>query len=57
MVKDGIDDQTIEAAVRNARAVDFDLTAAGRQKLTAGGVSVEIVNAMKARAAKAANSQ
>jgi len=51
MVKNGIDDDTIAQTVRNAKAVNFDLTSAGQQKLTAGGVSPTIVNAMKARAA------
>lgn len=51
MVKNGIDDDTIAQTVRNAKAVNFDLSAAGRQRLTAGGVSSTIVSAMKARAA------
>jgi tetratricopeptide (TPR) repeat protein len=51
MVKNGIDDDTIAQTVRNAKAVNFDLTSAGQQKLTAGGVSPTIVSAMKARAA------
>ncbi len=50
MVKDGIDDDTVEQTVRNAKAVNFDLTAAGRQRLAAGGVSPAVINAMKARA-------
>jgi hypothetical protein len=37
--------------VRNAKAVNFDLSAAGQQRLTAGGVSPTVVSAMKARAA------
>jgi len=36
-VKNGIDDDTIAQTVRNAKAVNFDLTSAGQQKLTAGG--------------------
>jgi len=51
MVKNGIDDDTIAQTVRNAKAVNFDLSAAGQQRLTAGGVSPTVVSAMKARAA------
>jgi hypothetical protein len=51
MVKNGIDDDTIAQTVRNAKVVNFDLSAAGQQKLTAGGVSPTVVSAMKARAA------
>ena len=50
MVKDGIDDDTLEQTVRNAKAVNFDLSAAGRQRLAAGGVSPAVISAMKARA-------
>jgi hypothetical protein len=51
LVKNGVDDDTIAQTVRNAKAVNFDLSAAGQQKLTAGGVSPTVVSAMKARAA------
>jgi len=51
MVKNGIDDDTIAQTVRNAKAVNFDLSSAGQQRLTAGGVSPAVVSAMKARAA------
>jgi len=36
-------------AVRTAKAIDFDLTAAGQQALTGGGVSTQVLAAMKAR--------
>jgi hypothetical protein len=51
MVKNGIDDDTIAQTVRNAKAVNFDLSSTGQQRLTAGGVSSTVVSAMKARAA------
>lgn len=50
MVRAGMDDDTVTQTVKNAKAVDFDLTAAGRKHLTDGGVSTAVVNAMKARA-------
>lgn len=50
LVKSGVDDDTVAATIRNAKAVDFDLSAAGQQRLTAGGVSPAIVSAMKTRA-------
>jgi hypothetical protein len=52
MVKAGIDDDTLEQTVRNAKVVNFDLSASGRQQLTAGGVSPAVISAMKARASQ-----
>jgi len=52
MVKSGMDEDTIVKTIAAAAAVDFDLTAAGQQQLTSGGVSARIVTAMKDRAAK-----
>ena len=57
LVKNGVDDDTIAQTVRNAKAVNFDLSAAGRQRLTAGGVSPAVVRAMKARAAQGGGGQ
>ena len=42
----------MEEAIHNAKAVSFDLSAAGRQRLTAGGVSPGVISAMKARASQ-----
>jgi len=50
MVRAGMDDDTVAQTVKNAKAVDFDLTAAGRKHLTDGGVSAAVMSAMKARA-------
>jgi tetratricopeptide (TPR) repeat protein len=52
MVKDGIDDETVAQAVRNAKAVDFNLSSDAQRKLTAAGVSPAVLSAMKARAAQ-----
>jgi hypothetical protein len=52
MVKSGMDEQTIIQAINGASAIDFDLTAAGQQNLTSGGVSAHVLDAMKTRAAK-----
>jgi hypothetical protein len=52
MVNSGMDEDTIVKAISGAAAVDFDLSAAGQQQLTSGGVSARIVAAMKDRAAK-----
>jgi hypothetical protein len=54
MVKAGTDDDTVSTAIRSARTVNFDLTAAGQQDLTANGVSAKVLAAMKARAARKA---
>lgn len=52
MVKSGIDDGTIIQAIHGADAVNFDLTPAGEQTLTSGGVSARILTVMKSQAAK-----
>ncbi len=52
MIKAGMDDDTVVQAVRAAKAVSFDLTPTGQQQLTASGVSVPVVTAMKTRAAR-----
>ena len=52
MVKSGLDDDTVVQTIRAAKAVNFDLSAAGQQALTGGGVSAQIVAAMKARIAR-----
>jgi len=52
MVKSGVDDATIIQTIRGADAVSFDLSAAGQHDLTSNGVSVKVVTAMKAQAAK-----
>ncbi|MGA8108258.1 MAG: hypothetical protein WB974_02415 [Acidobacteriaceae bacterium] len=50
MVRAGMDDATVEQTVKNAGAVDFDLTPAGRRRLTADGVSPAVITAMRTRA-------
>lgn len=52
MVKAGMDDDTVVQAVRASKAASFDLTAAGRQQLTSGGVSPQVLAAMKTRSAR-----
>jgi hypothetical protein len=52
MVKSGIADDSVEQMVKNAKAVDFDLSSAGQRKLTAAGVSPSVLSAMKVRAAQ-----
>jgi tetratricopeptide (TPR) repeat protein len=52
MVKAGMEDDTVAATVRSAKAVNFDLSAAGQQDLTGNGVSAKVQAAMKARAAR-----
>ncbi len=52
MVKSGMDDDTVQQAVRAAKAVNFDLTTAGLQALIGEGVSPEVLTAMKTRAAR-----
>jgi tetratricopeptide (TPR) repeat protein len=51
MVKSGLDDDTLAQTIRAAKAVNFDLSAAGQQDLNASGVSVQVIAAMKARTA------
>lgn len=52
MVKSGVSDDTIAETVRNAKAVDFDLSLASRKRLTDAGVSPAVLSAMKTRWAK-----
>jgi hypothetical protein len=52
MVNSGMDEDTIVKTIAGAAAVDFDLSAAGQQQLTSGGVSARVMAAMKDRAAK-----
>ncbi len=52
MVKSGMDDDTVAQAIRAAKAVSFDLTPAGQQALSGGGVSPQVLTAMKTRAAR-----
>ena len=52
MVKSGMEDDTVIQAIRSAKASNFDLSSGGRQQLTSSGVSVQVVSAMKARAAR-----
>jgi tetratricopeptide (TPR) repeat protein len=52
MVKSGMDDDTVADAVRAAKAVNFDLTAAGQKSLIDDGVSTAVLAAMKTRAAR-----
>jgi tetratricopeptide (TPR) repeat protein len=52
MVKSGMDEQTIIQAIHGATATDFDLSPAGQQALTSGGVSARVLAAMKARSTK-----
>jgi hypothetical protein len=51
MVKAGLDDDTVAQTIRTARLARFDLTANGLQVLSTGGVSDQILKAMKTRAA------
>jgi hypothetical protein len=50
MIKSGVDDDTVAQTIRSSKAVNFDLSAAGQQGLTGGGVSAHVLTAMKARA-------
>jgi hypothetical protein len=52
MVNSGMDEDTIVKTIAGAAAVDFDLSPAGQQQLTSGGVSARVLTAMKTRAAK-----
>ena len=54
MVKSGVEDDTVAQTIRAAKAVNFDLSAAGQQALTGNGVSAQVLAAMKARAAQQA---
>lgn len=53
MVKSGMDDDTVAQAIRSAKAVSFDLTAAGQQALNGNGVSAAVISAMKTRTTRA----
>ena len=50
MVKSGMEDDTVAQTIRAAKAVNFDLSAAGQQELTSNGASSRVLTAMKARA-------
>jgi tetratricopeptide (TPR) repeat protein len=52
MVKAGVADETVAETIQSAKLVHFDLTAAGRQSLSSGGVSAQVLAAMKTRAAR-----
>lgn len=52
MVRAGLDDDSIAAAVRNAKAADFDLSSVGQRQLMHGGVDAAVISAMKARAVR-----
>jgi tetratricopeptide (TPR) repeat protein len=52
MVKSGMDDDSVSQVIQSARLVHFDLTAAGQQALTSGGVGAPVLAAMKSRAAR-----
>jgi hypothetical protein len=52
MIKSGVDDDTVVTAIRSAKVIDFDLTPAGQQQLTASGVSKLVLTAMRTRAAR-----
>jgi tetratricopeptide (TPR) repeat protein len=52
MVNSGMDEDTIVKTIAGTAAVDFDLSAAGQQQLTSGGVSARVLAAMKNRTTK-----
>jgi hypothetical protein len=52
MVKAAMEDDTVATTIRSAKAVNFDLSAAGQHDLTSNGVSAKVLAAMKARAAR-----
>jgi tetratricopeptide (TPR) repeat protein len=52
MVKSGVEDDTVAQTIRAAKAVNFDLSAAGQNDLTSNGVSARVLAAMKARAGR-----
>jgi tetratricopeptide (TPR) repeat protein len=52
MVKSGMDEQTIIQAINGANAIDFDLSPDGQQNLTSNGVSMHVLDAMKARSSR-----
>ena len=52
MVKAGMDDDTVAQTIRTSKLARFDLSANGLQALSTGGVSDQVLKAMKARAAR-----
>jgi hypothetical protein len=50
MAKAGVDDDNIIATIREAKAVEFDLTPDGQVQLATGGVKGKILAAMRQRA-------
>jgi tetratricopeptide (TPR) repeat protein len=52
MVKSGVDDDTVAQTIRASKAVSFDLSANGQQSLADGGVSAQVLTAMKSRTAR-----
>lgn len=52
MVKAGVDDDTVAQTIRTAKLARFDLSANGLQALSSGGVSDQVLKAMKARGAR-----
>ncbi|HEY1803067.1 MAG TPA: tetratricopeptide repeat protein [Terracidiphilus sp.] len=52
MVKSGINDTTVIKTIHGADAVNFDLTPSGQQALKSGGVSPQVLAAMRIQAAK-----
>jgi hypothetical protein len=50
MVKAGVDEDNVIATIREAPAVQFDLTPDGQIALAGGGVKGKILAAMRARA-------
>jgi tetratricopeptide (TPR) repeat protein len=52
MVKAGVDDDTIAQAIRTAKLARFDLSNAGLQSLSTGGVSDQVLKAMKVRSTR-----
>jgi hypothetical protein len=49
MVKAGVAEETIAESVKNAKAVDFDLSSVSRKKLEDAGVGPAVISAMKIR--------
>lgn len=52
MVKSGMDDDTVAQTIRTAKLARFDLSQSGLQSLSSGGVSNQVLKAMKDRAAR-----
>jgi tetratricopeptide (TPR) repeat protein len=51
MVRAGMDDDTVTQTIRTSKLAQFDLGASGLRALSTGGVSDQVLKAMKARAA------